>query len=671
MGIVYNGLSDPTTLWYEETDPGRAGEQMVSSAKYLYQRQEPRRSQNLLHAKLYSNQDLSSIYDCGVPVATNAGVYLSMNVTESCVNTLTAKMTRTRIRPTLQTVKGSRSLQRKAEEGTDFIDGVYHANELHEAQGRQLFVDKCLFADNFAYVAVDDDAITVERVLPDEMIAEEAEALYGWRSLRTLYRQKYVHKQSLYRMCGSDGKMFADDPVKRAAIKNATGYVKAGTDWGIQGGQMVPVYFGWRLPSRKGAKDGRYIVAIEGATLFSKAWTMTRFPFAHSTFQQRPTGLWGRSLAEQLWPIQLKINEQIEVIDEGQRLNARVRIVHSAGAINRDEFDNELGKLIELAVGHGLDEVREIIGHGAGKEMYEDLETWIRRAYEVTGISMLSATAEKPEGISSAVALRELLDREDLRFSDLGKGEERFHRDIGELILEVAADAPGKIIVMVSGDKWVKKLNFDDLALEMDKMVVKVGAASALPTTPAARKQYADDLLERGAITLARYLEIIDEAGDVRGVTSLVTAVQESIDLDLEAIVDDGVWKAPERLRDPALARDTAIMTYAKVVHEAIPSKNLELLRRYILLSTRYAAPPMAPAAPMPAAPGADLGAATQGMGAEAVMPGGQPPAATPGPYPAPNQPPALVDANMVAPSPIADLTAAAPNPVPSVTPLG
>jgi hypothetical protein len=51
-------------------------------------------------------------------------------------------------------------------------------------------------------------------------------------------------------------------------------------------------------------------------------------------------------------------------------------------------------------------------------------------------------------------------------------------------------------------------------------MVVDVSAASSLPTTPAARKQYAQDLLDRQIISVDRYLEIIDEAGDVKQATS-------------------------------------------------------------------------------------------------------------------------------------------------------
>lgn len=649
---VFDGR-DPTVEWWEETDPNKAGKLMLSAADSLHEAQSARRRRNLRHARLYANQDLRSIYDCGVTGDDGAGVYLSVNVTESCISTLAAKMLRTRIRPSLQTEKGSRSLQRAAEQGTHFIDGVFHRSELHEGEGEQIFVDGGIFGTGWAYTqGTPDREIVTERCLPDEMSAPSGEAKHGKRSLMTLYRRKYIHRQVLYRMADATGKPFGDDKEKRAAIRNADGSSMPGTDLYEGDGHMIPVRFGWRLPSKKGATDGGYVVAIDGATLFSKRWKRTRFPFDMFQFARRIVGIWGKGLAEQLVPIQLKINEQIERIDEGQRLNCNVRILHKQGAINPDEFDNEIGRLVALAAGYSLDDVKILEGKGASREIYEDLETWIRRAYEVTGVSMLSASAEKPEGISSAVALRELLDREDLRFSALGKRWERFNRDVGETILDTAAEMAADdrpLVVQVPGDKWVKEVDFAALKLDRQKHVVTVAAASSLPTTPAARKQYADDLLERQAITMARYLEIIDESGDVRGVTSMITAVQEAIDLDIEGILDDGKWRAPERLLDPALARDTAIAVYAKARHEDVPDDRMEMLQRYILLATKLAGP-------VAAAPGV-----AQDQAAVAEQPAG----AAPAPDPM-NQGVDAATAAVLAP----DIAADAPIPVPPVPPV-
>lgn len=687
MSIDY---SDPQLLWWEESDPARAGSYMVAVADRLYMQAQARRERNLRHAKLFANQDLSSIYDCGVGNYSGAGVYLSINVTESCVCTLGAKMTRNRVRPVLQTDKASRVLQKQASAGTDFIDGIFQANGLHESEGQQMFFDGALFGNGWAYTeATPDDEerpITVERVLPDEMLFDETEAMYGMRDLTTLYRRKFIHRQRLYRMLDANGKMFADDPVKRAAIKAAPAVQNVGSIWADQGGQMVPVTFGWRLPSRKDANDGRMLVAIggqttpdgmlvstgvgDGTTLYHKKWKRSRFPFNTFIYQRRPVGLVGRSLAEQLVPIQLKINEELEKLDEGERLNGLMRIFYNAGAINSDHFDNEVGRFVEMAIGHSVDEVKAVLGQGGHPQAYEQLERWVKRAYEITGISAMSASAEKPQGIDSAVALRELLDREDMRFSDVGQRREAFVCGIGVTILDTAEEmvADGKtIIVTVPGDRSAKQIDFGKLGLERKKMHLDVSAASSLPTTPAARMQYAKELKDDQVISVSRYLEIIDESGDVGGVTSLVTAVQESIDLDIDGIIDEATWRAPEKIRDPALARDTAIARYAESVHQGVKEKNLEMLRRYIILATRMSAPPPAPAGlpmPLPAGAAAPAGppllSLDQAAAAMAPPGPGAPPPGPPMPGPGPQgggMPP--------------DMAAGAPMPLPPVAPMG
>lgn len=646
--------ADVEATWWEESDPKRAGDKALALAQAIELAQGGRRNRNLRHAKLYSNQDLASIYDMGVATSVYAGgVYLSVNVTESCVNTLTAKCTRTRIRPTVLTEKGSRSLRRKAEAMTQILDGVFYASELHEGEGEQVFVDGALFGTGWFYTDEgapgDPSPVMVERVLPDEILIDDTEAIYARRSLKTIIRKRYIHEDVLMRMPakGKGKERLGDSRETRAAIRAASVERIPGQRFAPEASKMVPVYFAWRLPSAPGAGDGRHLMFIQGATLRAREWKRSRLPFDPFIFQRRPTGIWGRSLAEQLVPVQLKINELIEVIDDGQEA-AAPRTFYQTGAVNPDDFDNELGRLIETT----LPPAQAVYFHpglGASEEMYKDLETWIRRAYEITGISMLSASAEKPEGISSAVALRELLDREDLRFAPLGKRWERANRDVAwnviETFEEVAESRP--VLVQVPGDKFVKMIDWKDAKLERQRLTVTVGAASALPTTPAARKQYAQDLLQLGVITKERFAEIVDESGDVKAITSLVTAAQTAIEMDIEAMVEQGKPMMPDPLLDPALARNLAIQEYAKCRHEDVPEERMEMLRRYILMATKYSGPQTAQGQPAQQAAAAEQ--AQAGAGGE----------------PAPGEgPDAALGMNNAQ-----DLQAAAPQPAPPVAP--
>ena len=590
-------------LWHEEPDEQRAGEKALSVAKAIEESQSQRRQRNLDYAKLYANQDLSSIYDMGVSASVSTGgTFLSVNVTESCINTLAAKATRTRIRPVVQTERGKRSQRRAAEGMTQFVDGCFYGSELHEGEGEQMFVDGAVFGTGIAFTELNEDGeVITERVLPDEILIDDTAAMYGKRNLREIARKKYVHVDVLLRMPNGKGGKLGDDKETRAAIRTARIEKVPGQPYRAEASQMVPVYSFWRLPSKAGADDGCHLIAIEGRTLLRKKWKRTRLPFDFFIFQRKPTGIWGRGLAEQLVPIQLKINDILDLIDDGQEA-AVPRTFYQSQMINPEDFDNELGRMIETT-GPPAQAVYFHPGLGASEEMYKEAETWIRRGYEITGISMLSASAEKPEGISSAVALRELLDREDLRFAPLGKRWERFNRDIAWNQIECAEEAyeaakenngAKALKIQVPGDKFLKTIEWNAVRLERDKYTVTIGAASSLPTTPAARKQYAQDLLELQVITKERFAEIVDESGDVKAITSMVTAAQTAIELDIEDIVEKGKYRAPDPLLDPALARDMAVQEYAKCRHEDVEEDRMEMLRRYITMAVKYSGPQQA-----------------------------------------------------------------------------
>lgn len=636
--------------WWRETNPEDAAKAMIPRAMEVEQQQATRRAKNLRHARLYSNQDLSSIYDCGIASNVAAGaVYLSVNVTQSCVDTVHAKISRSRVRPTAITEKGNRSLKRNAAMLTTFLDGVFQASEFAGQESDQCFVDACLFGSGVAHVyETDDGEVSIERILPDEILVDETQAIYGRRSLTALYRKKYIHRDTLL-------DLFADENKDLEAYLNsgAPRTMLLGGSHPAGSGDMIPVYQGWKLPSRKDAGDGRFLWALEGGhVLKSGTWKRMRFPFAFFPWNLPTVGLWGRSLAEQLVPIQLKINENLETISDGQRLNCVPRIFVQNETVNVDDFDNLIADVVKTTMPPSQC-IMFHAGQGAAPEMYQDTETWIRRAFEITGISMLSATAEKPEGISSAVALRELLDREDMRFAPVGKRWEKFHVDVGWNCIEQADEtyeSRKKLTVQVPGEKFIERIDWAKVDADRNRFDLLVSPTSALPTTPGAKRQYAQELYEMQAIDLPKFLELIDMP-DTRSVTSLLTAEAENIERDIEDILEHGKQRAPEPFMEPGLVLKTALQAYLKARAEGVEPSRLRKLVRYIKQAQGQLAGKRGVSPAMPEDGTAGLGEGTPGAAMQ------DPTAAPVG---------AVTDGATLPP----DLAAAAPEPVPGVQPV-
>lgn len=647
---------DEDPQWWEDTDENEAAKKAVTVAKAIEKAQEVRRRRNLMHARIYSNQDLQSLYDFGVADSYDGGVYLSLNVLQSCSDTMAAKIGRSRPRTQFLTEKANWSLKRTAKQLTQFLDGVFDANDWHSNDGAQSFVDGTLFGSGVAYSEGDESTgdVIIDRVIPDEVLFDETEALYGLKGLWNLFRKKFIHREVLLRLYGGNS------PETKKAIKAAAGSKGVGAENYAAAGDMIPVYYAWHRASARGADDGRLIVAMEGENgkLYAGAWKRTRFPFAFWSWQKPIVGVWGRSLAEELIPIQLKINEIIDVIGEGQRLNAIPRTFVQEGALNPKHLNNEIGTIIRTMLPPSQSIVT-IPGMGATPEMYQELETWYRRAFEKTGISQLSATAEKPEGISSAVALRELLDREDMRFATVGQRWERFHVDIGMIASEAADELYEKkkgLRIQVPGEKFLQTIDWKKVDIGGSKFSLRAMPSSSMPTTPAAKRQYAQEMFEIGAIDKTTFLQLV-ELPDTKSEASLILSSIENTDRAIELMLEDGDAQQPEEYSDLVIARARVMQAYLEAkndgAEESVP-ENLELLRRYIdrCTSMLEEQQPALPDDTAPAQPGDMEAAAAQGG-----------PILPPAPPAPPPLDPMLAD---VAP----DLAAQAVPPVPPVPPV-
>jgi len=572
--------------WWQDTDATSAARKMVTLAENIYRDQESRRAMNLRHAKLYFNRDLSSIYEAGTASGMyDSGVYLTLNVTQSCVDTLLAKISRSRPRVQFLTEKGNYSLRRTAKQLTQFLDGVFHYGNLYNDDGRQAFRDATLFGSGVIHTYGDDEGnICNDRVLCDELMLDEGEAREGLKSLRNLFRGRYQHVDAVCDKWLPLIKNREERTAAELAIRTAkANYSDLEMGYRSVNSDMVRVFQGWHLPGSDG-KGGRYVVAVNGAILWQQEWKRRKFPFSWLHWNPAGVGMWGRSLAEQLVPIQIKLNDLLEVIDEGQKLNCIPRLYVQNGMVNEDHLSNLVAGIVPVN-GDPRAAVQEIVGSGASPEMYREVETWFKRAFEVTGISALSATAEKPQGISSAVALRELLDREDMRFSPVGQAWERFFVDIGEQCVETADELKEeegrKIQVQVPGDKFLESIDWAKLDIKREQYVMKPQPTSTLPTTPAGKREYAIELYQSGGVTRAQFLEML-ELPDTTASVSLLTAALEIVERDVELILDEGKYRSPEPLGDPQLTYDYALMAYLRARNEDVAEERLDAMRRYV-----------------------------------------------------------------------------------------
>lgn len=611
-------------LWWEEATPGEAARLAVSVAKRIEDSQQSRRRRNLRHAKLYANADLASIYDCGIASGVyDGGVYLTRNIVQSVVDTLISKITRQKARGQFVTERGSWSQIRRAEGLTRFVDGVYTAHNFYNTVGRVCFGDACLFSDGVVYAYDDDGDVRLERVLPDELLIDETEGINGIEGLRSVYRKKFVHREVALDLWG-------DTQERRDAISTTRVERPVRTSLYSSSENMLPIYAAWHLPTRRGGDDGRWVIACDGGELASGKWARSDFPFRLLPYMPPVTGVWGRSLAEALVPIQIKINDLIQVIDEGERLACGLKVFVEEGSVNKDLIDNSVATMIEYAVGHQAPTY--YAPPGPSPQLYQSLQEWWSHGFEIAGISQASASGEKPPGTSSAVAMREALDNAEMRLAVPSQNYEWFCGvAVPELIVSTADeiyDTRKKLSVQVPGRDFIQTIDWKQVNLPRDRYLLQATPTSSLPTTPAAKKQYVEELFAAGDIDQATKMELLD-IPDVRSVTTLLTSARNHVEKAIDDILSHGRFTPPDVWDDLELAKSLGLQAYHRAQDEGAPDGRLDLLARYIDEATALqsggagqataAEPPpaegQAPAAEAPAGP-----PPTQGL--EAAQPG-------------------------------------------------
>ncbi len=553
----------------------------------LKRRIETRADHDVLHLSLFENYFNNALN----PMAYRASsVYdderVTFNVIASCCNTVTAKIAKTRPRPIFLTSGGDFSLKRKAKLLTKFVDGMFYQTDLYNVMQR-VFLDSCVFGTGVLKVYIEDDEVKTERVFPSELIVDEYEARYG--EPRQMFQRKIMPREVVMGLYPNH-----IDEISRANPCDPE-------DRHYNTGDMIEVIEAWHIPSSKGSGDGRHVICIDGATLFDEKYEKSYFPFVTLRWSRRMLGYYGQGLAEQLRGIQAEINQLLLNIQEQMNLATPKVFLERGSQVAKEQINNQTWGIIE----YEGQPPRFFVPQTVAGEVFSHLDRLYNRAYEISGISQLSATSRKPAGLESGVALREYSDIETERFVIVGQAYEAAFLEIARQMIDLAKDASeeGKTYEVISyGDKEIEKIKWSDINLREDQYRMKVYPASLLPTTPAARLQTVIEMSQAGLIDKAETRSLLDFP-DIEQYNKLATAPLDEAEMLVEEILEKGKYYPPEPFSNLQLHLQFFQRAYIEAKINGAPEDRLDLMRRYMQECFKLLQPPAPPVAAMPGEP--------------------------------------------------------------------
>jgi hypothetical protein len=588
----------------------KAEDQYIKVANSLYpyvrdtqRRQMYRRVQNLRHARLYSNLEILGLQP-GMFSRTAAdlipGHRVTMNVIQSCVDTVSSKIGKMEPRVTFLTDDGNWAQRQKAKRLSAYMMGAFESCGLYETK-HMSFRDAAVFGTGATKFYIENSKVKAERAFIDEIVVDDSEGIYG--DPQSMYQVRYLNRDVL-------ADMF---PEYRQRIMDAPSGFNSDVTLDKN---MIRVVEGWHKKSGPKAKDGRHAIVIDNCTLLYERYDKNYFPFDFDRWNPRLLGFFGQGIPEQILGIQIEINKLCRTIQQSLHLMAVPRIfLNAASKVSASHFTNEPGSIVKFVGEAPIFNTSPVMP----PEVYAWVENLYQKAYQIVGISQLSANAKKPAGLNSGVALREYQDTESERFELVAKRHENSYVNCAEIILDLTRD-----IMKQGGNPWVQTkfgkrtemLSFEDVDMESDEYVIKPFPASMLPTQPAGRLSTVTELVQAGFLDKDRALDLLDFP-DVKGFMNQQTASINDIRRIIEQMLDKGVYESPEPFMNLKLAKSMVQDAYLESRSDNAPEDRLELLRQFMAdtdelmamaaQAMAMAQQPVAPQAVPESAPQSDL----------------------------------------------------------------
>lgn len=610
-------MSDGRTYWWEESaaDVGQAVKETVTTIQSM---QAGDRAQDLRHLRMYRNRQLGQPQViAGATVGEMMGAPLSFNVVRNMADAVTSRISKNRPKAVFQTYGGTFETREEARKIEKFVEGAWYKEKVRR-QTPVCCLDMTVLGTAFLKVTPGKKNIIAERVFPLEITVDKTEGMH--RKPSNLYQSKYVDKFTL-------AKMFPDkaDEIK-AMVGEEEEWSESYSRFVLpenRDSNMLLVTEAYHLASEEGADDGVFAQSVQGVTLDVKPWKWTRFPFAEMRWATGQLGFFGMGLAEELAGIQVEINRLLRKVQHAMQLLSNPYVFADRSSnVAKGSVTDVPGTFIF----YSGKEPRVGTASVVHPEVFAHLDRLYQRAYEIAGISQLSAQSQKPQGMESGRAMLVFNDTETERFATVAREWEDFHMQIAELTLWAAKQIPG-YSVPVGGENGYDVLKFSDIDMKDKEYVMRPMPTSLLGDTPSGQIDMLERLIKGGLITSPDDMLREIESPDMQRYLYKVTSPKRVIERVLESMLAGGDYISPEPSWNLEMCAQEAQYAAAMGLLEGRSRASLANVRKFSIAATEMAkagAPKPQPQMPVgQAGPGAPpnpaLGAVPMGAGMPAA----------------------------------------------------
>lgn len=596
----------PFKWWLAKNDEDLR-DQLLSTTTYLKKTHQIRIRQASIYTRLFSGKPLYN-YLANVGTLDNSQQLPigrpTANVCYACTDTLVSRVTQDKPRPVFLTDNGHYKERHLATQLNNFIMGEFYRAKVYEKTALQAR-DACVIGNGFLKVFPQNKKVCVERTLETELLTDYNDAYYG--DPRQLIQMKLVDR-STYQA------LFGKNAVKEAMIQKAEHGNVDNTPLSTEtvSDQFI-ISEGWHLESAPGYGDGRHAIACSSGIVHDdKSFAKPGFPFVKLGYNPNMVGWFSQGLVEILMPTQMEIYKMLIVASQAIELMGVPRIlIDELSQILETAFNNNIGSIIKFRGSAP----QFINAQSNPPEIYEWIKWLIQNSFQMSGISAMAATSQKPAGLNSGEAIRSFDDLQTDRFAAFARRYQNGHTDLAYLMIDCARDVAkeeGEYTTVYPNKDGTREVDLPQAAVLRDTYIIQCFEESSLPRDPAGRQAKLSEMLAAGEISNQEFRRL-SAVPDLQQSDSLANALEERILQNLDAIIEKGKkgYSPPDAfILDPTdLATKLTTNYINKYIVTDIEEPKLQLLRDYftqVQVLKAKAAPPPPPmvAAPAPGAPG-------------------------------------------------------------------
>ena len=613
-----------TGAWFAETDPDKLAATIWEYVQYLQDTDKDRLWKERVHSALYETDFTLHPYSKATSYLGSVGIQpVSLNVCRSVVDTVMAKVAKNQpaLKIGIDGADWTKRLQAK--------DISKWLNVKTEASGFRkiaplLLRDAEKHGTGIVKVSHSQGRVVAERIPYYEVFVDPIESFYG--KPRSFFQVKMVAREVLLEMFPDSANAISSAP--QANQDDLVEHFHLNTNFTETKHDMVKVIEAWHLPSGPSAEDGVHAITLRGSLLQRCEWTRDSSPFEFVYWNSPDQGIWGTGLIQELASIQWEIDQCIRIIQDTLDVGARLKIFLSRSSkIVKTHLNNKVGAFVEFTgqppMFHAPNPVSQ--------QLFDWLKMLYQWAYEISGVSQLSAQAKLPPRMGdSSLAMQTFYDIETERFSPVAIGYANLHVSAGHLHLAAAKDLAK--LEPADREQYADhdlddKIDWDDLDLRRDKFTLQLEAVNFLPDTRAGKLATIKELSQANlpAPLLQQLLGQHLENPDMQGLFAVVNAANNNASWIVDQLENPKLpMPEPELLQDFDVAIPLVKAAFQDAQANNAPEEVLTRFRDWNTMAVNYLES-LAPPPEVPPGPPAN-GPMGPGPGAEAPpLPPGPP----------------------------------------------